>query len=132
MNWSRRRRGAARIWNCIGGVETSSTDANGQRTQVAYDTGANVWRPLQLTAPDGSVTSIGYISANQVERAMTFNAGASTSDTLATLDGLGRPVLSQRLHYALNPFGAKGTAAYDSALAAAAFAAAQFAAACFF
>ena len=87
---------ATAVWNCTGGVEVSSTDANGLETQIAYDTGADEWRPLQLTAPDGSVTSISYISANQVERAMTFNSGASTSDTLTTLDGLGRPILAQQ------------------------------------
>ncbi len=87
---------ASATWNCTGGVELAATDANSLTTTTAYADPDHMWRPTSVTAPDGSVTGFTYISANQVERAMTVNSGASTSDTLTTLDQLGRPILSQR------------------------------------
>ncbi len=83
-------------WDCAGGVQLTSTDPNGQTTATAYDDPTHMWRPTSITAPDGSQTTISYISPNQVERAQTYNSGHSTDDVLTTLDALGRPVLSQR------------------------------------
>ncbi|HUX66109.1 MAG TPA: hypothetical protein VMV31_01330, partial [Terriglobales bacterium] len=83
-------------WDCTGGVPLTATDANSLTTTTAYADPSHTWRPTSITAPDGSVTSISYPSANQVERAMTFDGSSSTDDVLTTLDGLGRPILSQR------------------------------------
>ncbi|MGH9393218.1 MAG: hypothetical protein ACRD1E_03545, partial [Terriglobales bacterium] len=80
-------------WDCFGGVETGSTDLNGEHSIFGFD---NFWRPTSITAPDGSVTSISYPSAGEVERAMTFNGGQSTVDVATEFDGLGRPALQQR------------------------------------
>ncbi|MGH9482123.1 MAG: hypothetical protein ACRD1L_08510, partial [Terriglobales bacterium] len=83
-------------WNCTGGVMLTSTDGNVQTTTIAYADPTGLWRPSAATAPDGAVTAITYTGATRVERAMTFNGGNSTGDTLVTLDGLGRAVTAQR------------------------------------
>src|SRR6185437_9402881 len=78
-------------WDCIGGVRTGATDLNGIATSTGFD---NYWRPTTMTTPMGT-TTISYPSVKEVERAMTFNGGASTSDVLVVADGLGRPMVRQ-------------------------------------
>jgi len=85
------------VWDCNGGVETSTTDLNGLSTTTGFDLR---WRPQAITAPDGAVTNFTYpSSANgfaQSERSMNFNGSVSTDDELTTLDPLGRPIIDQR------------------------------------
>jgi len=88
-------------WDCNGGVVTSATDENGNTIDWAYNGSSNqFWRPTEVTdAAAGRDTTITYGTAAgawTIESAMTFNNGASTSDTLTTFDGLGRTVLVQK------------------------------------
>jgi RHS repeat-associated protein len=108
-------------WNCSGGVETSTTDANSNTTTYSYGSDP-YWRPVSVTDPAGNVTSFTYPtgptgnpSANTSSTAMSFNTGnASVNNTWATTDGMGRTILQQK---AQNP-SASGydttAASYDS------------------
>jgi RHS repeat-associated protein len=83
-------------WDCNGGVVTSTTDANGQPTTVGFvgDGADPFWRPETATDEFGNVTTFDY-TPTTVESAMTFNGGASISESLTTVDGLGRKIDSQ-------------------------------------
>ncbi|MGN6591632.1 MAG: hypothetical protein ACTHJX_01910 [Terriglobales bacterium] len=86
-------------WNCTGGVPLTSTDANGQTTTLTYADAANDWRPSAVQYPDGSTAYATYPSGtapDSIEKSMTFNGGSSIADTVTTVDGLGRAILSQR------------------------------------
>ncbi len=82
-------------WNCTGGVETSSTDENGQTTHYDYTTNAYFWLPDYTKDPEGNVTNFAYTGLSSVESSLDFNGSASTVDILSTADDLGRPYLSQ-------------------------------------
>lgn len=82
-------------WDCTGGVTTSITDENSQKSQYAYKD-SFFWRPASTTDPTQAVTDYTYPSAVSGEVALTFNSGASTSDVLHTSDSLGRKLLEQR------------------------------------
>jgi len=87
-------------WNCSGGVRTSYTDENGHAAYVAYADPHGLWRPSSTTDAAANTTNFTYTPAAgpspaTVESAMNFNSGQSVSDQLTTLDGLGRPYLSQ-------------------------------------
>jgi len=82
------------VWNCTGGVATSLTDENNNAVSSNY-TDAEFWRPQSTTDQESNVTSLAYNGQTSVESAMNFNGTISTSDTLATLDGLGRSHVSQ-------------------------------------
>jgi YD repeat-containing protein len=94
-------------WDCIGGVVTSSTDANLKVSYYSYlDKNGKadpLWRIRSYTDALGNVTYGSYIPASSttpasMEGSLVFNAGASTVDVLSTLDSLGRPYLSQTRH----------------------------------
>ena len=80
------------VWDCNGGVVTSSTDANNQITRTSY-VNDPFWRPVTITDPLNNVTTNTY-TPTTIESAMNF--GSSTIDVLATVDVLGRKKLSQR------------------------------------
>jgi RHS repeat-associated protein len=90
-------------WNCLGGVVTSSTDANGKKTSYNYVDATNhadpYWRIKVLTAPATdttfSTTNFTY-TPTSTETSMLFNGGASIQDQVTTTDGLGRPILVQQ------------------------------------
>lgn len=95
-------------WDCVGGVLTSTTDANGAKTQYSYVSSSGpadpYWRPLSVTDPTGAVTTTCYglvsngacsPNANQTESVLSFNSGASAVDKLVTRDGLGHPTIAQ-------------------------------------
>jgi RHS repeat-associated protein len=85
-------------WNCVGGVPTSSTDANGNTTNYGYGSDP-YWRPVTVTDPAGNVTTAAYptgSSPNTSSTAMSFNSGLSVNNTAATTDGLGRTLLQQK------------------------------------
>jgi RHS repeat-associated protein len=93
----------SRVWNCTGGVATSTTDENSQTTTTTY-TEPYFWRPASVTDPTNAVTSFCYglvssgtctLNPNRSESTLTFNSGASTVDKLTTVDGLGRTHVQQ-------------------------------------
>jgi RHS repeat-associated protein len=81
-------------WNCTGSVQLTSVDENNQTTTTAYSD-LYFWRPASVTDPTSAAVSMTYPGETQAEAVMSFNSGASTSDALATLDGLGRRHLAQ-------------------------------------
>jgi len=82
-------------WDCVAGVPTAATDANGNSSTITYNdpyfrmTSSQDWL--------GNTTTYTYPTAtsNTSETTLTFNSNASTQDTLVTYDGLGRPILNQ-------------------------------------
>jgi YD repeat-containing protein len=96
----------SQTWNCYGGVVTSTTDPNGKQTIYGYVNQSGVadpiWRQLSVADPENYVTWTTYSPAGTlpptVETSLTFPnlTSNSTADTLSTLDGLSRIVLSQR------------------------------------
>jgi len=95
------------VWNCTGGVSTTVTDENTNSVTSSY-TDSDFWRPANVSDQMSSQTNLTYNSPTAVEAALqNFNGGASASDSLSTVDGLGRPVFSQRLQ-------APGGTSYDT------------------
>ena len=90
-------------WDCNGGVMKTSTDENNQ-ISTAYYTGSNFsksadpnfWRPYATTDQLGNPTTLSYPSQNASESTLAFNSNASVVDNRTTLDGLDRPIVSQR------------------------------------
>lgn len=80
------------VWNCTGGVQTSVTDENGEPTTTTYND-AYFWRPNKVTDAASNVANFTYEAQVSVEGSVVF--GSSTTDTLATADGLGRNHVSQ-------------------------------------
>ena len=89
---------------CAGGVVTSVTDENSQKTTTAY-TDPYFWRPASSTDPLNNVTSTSY-TPTTTESYMNF-ASNSTLDVLATVDALGSAVFSQKRQ-------AQGSSTFDS------------------
>ena len=84
-------------WNCTGGIATQVTDENGNNVSTNY-TDPDFWRPANVHDQENNETTISYIGETAVETALqNFNSGNSTSDFRSTVDGFGRPILSQRL-----------------------------------
>lgn len=95
-------------WNCTGGVATQVTDENGNNVTSSY-TDPDFWRPASLSDQMSNQTNVNYIGETAVEAALqNFNSGNSTSDSRTTVDGFGRPILSQRLQ-------GPGATQYDTA-----------------
>ncbi len=87
------------VWNCTGGVLTSVTDENGQSVSYNY-TDPDFWRPSSLADQASNVTNYTYTPAAgstdaSVESSLAFNGGNSAANSLVTLDGLGRRLVSQ-------------------------------------
>lgn len=82
-------------WNCTGGVALTSTDENSNTTTAAYTLDTSFWRPESITDATAAKTNFTYTNQTKVESALTFNASASTVDSLVTLDSLGRIHVSQ-------------------------------------
>src|SRR5215469_10529291 len=83
------------VWNCTGGVETSATDENGQTVSTAY-TDAYFWRPASSSDQENNTTNYTYASQNSIESSLVFNSSHSATDILATLDALGRRLVTQK------------------------------------
>jgi len=83
-------------WNCTGGVLKSLTDENSKTSYINYTTDQYFWRPESTKDQLGNITNLTYTGSTQVESSMNFNGTTSTVDVLTTLDGLGRPYLTQR------------------------------------
>lgn len=81
-------------WNCVGGVQLTSIDMNGNTTTTAY-TDPYFWRPASVTYPDGGLTSFTYNSENETTTSQKINSTANlVSATI--LDGFGRAIQQQR------------------------------------
>jgi RHS repeat-associated protein len=88
-------------WDCTGGVQTSATDENGQVASAAFkDPNPNVtswyWRPATTTDKLSYVTGITYSGATVAAASLPFNGTSSVAELRTQVDGLGRPLLSQR------------------------------------
>ena len=83
-------------WNCVGAVQTSATDVNGNTSYSNFTTDSKFWRPESLQDAAGNVTSLTYTGETQVEAALSFNAGNSVVDALSVLDSQGRASVQQR------------------------------------
>ena len=81
-------------WNCTGSVPLTVTDENNQTTTIAFSD-PYFWRPASTTDPTNAVVNHTYVDPTQVESVVSFNSGNSASDTLMTLDPLGRNRLGQ-------------------------------------
>jgi RHS repeat-associated protein len=92
-------------WNCTGGVMKQLTDENGQTIQTTYND-PYYWRRTSSTDRSNFTTNYCYAalsggscptapSTNQIESYLNFNSGNSTSDSLTTLDSLGRVHIQQ-------------------------------------
>jgi RHS repeat-associated protein len=84
------------VWDCGGGVATQTTDENGQ-TRITNFTDPYFWRPANVYDQQNNETTISYAGSTALESTLTFNAGQSVLDARATVDGFGRPILSQTL-----------------------------------
>lgn len=85
-------------WDCLGGVQTSATDENGNSSSANYLVNSSAdpfYRVLQTIDRAGNPTNYAY-SPTTAENSLAVNAGASTVDDLVTVDSLGRPYLRQR------------------------------------
>ena len=97
----------SQTWNCTGGVQTSTTDANGKTSSVSF-ADANYWRPTSTTDATGAVTTMTYATSPMAgESTLNFNGTTSTADARITLDGLGRTHVRQQRQ-------AQGSSSYDS------------------
>ena len=95
-------------WNCLGGVQTSVIDENGNTTSASYTKDPYYWRPESSTDATNVTTNYCYglwngttctVNPNQVESLLSVNSNTSVN-TLITSDGVGRPILQQK---ALDP-----------------------------
>ncbi len=80
-------------WDCFAGAAVSATDANRQVVSKTLD---SLGRPIKITDPLGNVTNTNYASTTLSETGMWFNGNQSLTDSLTTLDGLGRVHVAQR------------------------------------
>jgi RHS repeat-associated protein len=82
-------------WNCVGGVETSVIDENGQQTSFGYTQDSAFWRSDSRTDPNMLAENLTYTGTTTAEAGITYNGGNSTWDLLNNSDGLGRMHLVQ-------------------------------------
>jgi RHS repeat-associated protein len=91
------------IGDCIGGVQTTAIDENGQKITTSY-TDPFFWRVASVTDAAGATSKVCHglltngtctVNPNQTESTLSFNSNNSTIDKLTTTDGLGRRSLQQ-------------------------------------
>jgi RHS repeat-associated protein len=86
----------SQVWNCNGGVLTSYTDVNGNKTTYTYDD--PLWRLTAIADPDEGGQSFSYSTGSTLPwtnyTQVLVYSGQSYGVTI-TLDGLGRAILSQ-------------------------------------
>jgi YD repeat-containing protein len=80
-----------------GAIAAQVTGENSEIVKTDY-TDPNFWRPADVYDQANNETLISYSGQTAVETALqNFNGGNSVSDFRTTVDGFGRPILSQRL-----------------------------------
>lgn len=80
-------------WNCTGGALTKATDESGNSVTTNYTSDPYFWRPNSIVDQANYTTTLAY-SETATESNLTF--GSSVSDFRTTVDGFGRPILSQQ------------------------------------
>ncbi len=83
-------------WNCVGGVMLTATDENGQVVTADYSADPDFWRPDYVLDQLLNKTTLAYPGETAEESTLNFNSAHSVSDFRATVDGFGRPIISQR------------------------------------
>jgi RHS repeat-associated protein len=84
-------------WNCVGGVMLTAKDENGKTVTTDYTTDTSFWRPDYVLDKLQNKTTLNYYTMpTSTESTLTFNSGKSVSDFRVTVDGFGRPSLSQQ------------------------------------
>ncbi len=82
------------IWDCNGGVVTSSTDANGKITTFSFND--VMYRQSSTGNPDGGNTSFTYNTGTSLPwtttTTLTLNSAGTTASTTNVMDGFGRTV----------------------------------------
>jgi len=81
------------VWDCNGGVVTTSTDANQKTTSYQYND--PFWHLTQTNYPDGGQSTTNYnLSATppNITSSKLVDSAGHTLTTRTNLDGLGRPV----------------------------------------
>ena len=84
---------SSQAWDCNGGVITSSTDPNGNKTTLSYND--PLYRQTSVGYPDGGSTTTTYNTGGSLPwstRVTTLVVGTTSTSTTNTLDGLARPV----------------------------------------
>ena len=89
-------------WDCFGGVQTSTTDENGQTSTVYYSQTSgygtpdpDYWRPYATTDPLNYATTLSHPNNTVGESALLFNSSNSVVDRRIKVDGFGRVILNQ-------------------------------------
>ncbi len=82
-------------WDCNGGVMLNLTDENGKAASADY-VDPDFWRPDYTKDQLNNKTTVTYTGQTAAESNLSFNASASVSDILTTVDGFGRVILNQR------------------------------------
>ena len=81
-------------WNCNGGVPTSITDPNSQKTTFTYDSANHFWRLAGIGYPDGGSETINYTDKQggpfTVADSRLVSSVLGNHTVTQTLDGLGR------------------------------------------
>jgi hypothetical protein len=78
-------------WDCNGGALTQVTDENTNPTNYAYD---NMWRPIQVSYPDGGQSTATYHivgSGSNIQTSSKIDSSHNLTGEVL-LDGLGRPI----------------------------------------
>lgn len=86
------------VWDCNGGVMTSSTDANSKVTtysSVLNGVADPFWRVQTTTDPNLTTTTVTY---TPTQTTVTRTFGSSTETLISTVDGYGRSIRSQMKH----------------------------------
>src|SRR5262249_43253248 len=79
--------------NCTGGVVTQFTDERGNSVTEDYTSDPAFWRPDYFLDQSQYKTTFSY---SQTPTENTLTSGRSVSDFRTTVDGFGRPILSQQ------------------------------------
>jgi RHS repeat-associated protein len=103
------------VWNCSGGVVTTTTDENKNAWQYGF--ADPFWRLTSFSDPMNTssypTTETFSYAPTTLEAKMTPNAGKSTNDVLRTVDQMGRMSLIQVLHSGTTTYSSSETD-YDS------------------
>jgi RHS repeat-associated protein len=84
-------------WNCVGGVNLTTTDENSKVVTSDYSADPDFWRPDYTLDRLLNKTTFAYpTNPTATESNLSFNSNNSVSDLRTTVDGFGRVVLSQQ------------------------------------
>jgi RHS repeat-associated protein len=84
---------SSEVWDCNGGVVTSTTDPNGQLT--SYDFSDPLWRQTRVSFPNnGQISAVYNLTAAppNIQMSQTVDSAGHSKMTQINLDSQGRPV----------------------------------------